>query len=223
VSAAALRDRLAELEVQLATLRAELAAFEADYLRVVGPALAELQHVEAQILALVAARSGTPADERAADAARERARETTTALGAIPPPAGPPPTEDLKTLFRDAAKRMHPDLVAAPDGRPHAEAFMKRLNRAYRAGDAAAIRDLVRQWETLPFARGGGGAAAARALEVAAREAQRRLDELRASDLAQLMERALVAAREGRDLLAELELEAKAALAAARARLDAMD
>ena len=37
---------------------------------------------------------------------------------AIPAPAGPPPTDDLKTLFRDAAKRMHPDLV--PRRRPAA-------------------------------------------------------------------------------------------------------
>jgi hypothetical protein len=100
---------------------------------------------------------------------------------------------------------------------------MKRLNAAYRGGDAAAIRDLVRQWETLPFARGGGGAAAARALEVAVEEARRRLEALRGSDLAQLMERALVAAREGRDLLAELRMETEAALVAARRRLAAMD
>ena len=71
---------------------------------------------------------------------------------AVPPPPGPPPTEDLKTLFRDAAKRMHPDLVPDAAGREHAEAFMKRLNDAYRDGDAEAIGNLVRQWETSPFA-----------------------------------------------------------------------
>ena len=220
---AALRDRLAELEVELATLRTELAAFEAEYLRVVGVPLLELQEVEAQILALVAVRSGTPDDERAAEAARERARETTTAIRSIPARPGPPPTDDLKTLFRDAAKRMHPDLVTADGARPHAEAFMKRLNEAYRAGDAGAIRDLMRQWETLPFVGAvGGGAAAERTLEIAVAEAERRLEDLRASELAQLMERTLLAAREGRDLLFELREQTEAALAAARARLDAL-
>jgi hypothetical protein len=222
VNGAALREQLAELEVELATLRAELAAFEAEYLRVVGIPLLELQEVEAQILALVAVRSGTPDDERAAEAARERARETTTAIRSIPTRPGPPPTEDLKTLFRDAAKRMHPDLVSADGARPHAEAFMKRLNEAYRAGDPGAIRDLMRQWETLPFVAGAAGAAAERTLEIAVAEARRRLDDLRASELAQLMERTLLAARGGRDLLAELRVQTEAALAAARVRLDAL-
>jgi hypothetical protein len=102
---------------------------------------------------------------------------------------------------------------------------MTRLNEAYRRGDAGAIRDLMRQWETLPFAGGAGGApgaAAERTLEIAVAEAQRRLDDLRASELAQLMERSLLAAREGRDLLVELRAQTEAALAAARARLDAL-
>ena len=49
---------------------------------------------------------------------------------------------------------MHPDLVADAAGREHAEAFMKRLNEAYATGDAEAIGNLVRQWETSPYASG---------------------------------------------------------------------
>ncbi len=184
--------------------------------------MAELHELEARILALVAVRTGTPDDARAATAARERARETTTASRSIPVPAGPPPTEDLKGLFRDAAKRMHPDLVGDPDGRLHAEAFMKRLNAAYRSGDAAAIRDLVRQWESSPFAAGAAGDSD-RLLRVAVAEAQRRLEDARATELARLMERSLTAAMEGRDLLAELKREAEAALIAARARLASLE
>lgn len=216
-----LRDRLAELEVEHATLRSELTAFESDYLRVVGIVMAELHELEARILALVAVRTGTPDDAAAADAAREKARETTTAIRSIPAPPGPPPTEDLKTLFRDAAKRMHPDLIQDPDGRLHAEAFMKRLNLAYRNGDADAMRNLVRQWETSPFASAIGvdAAGAERALQVAIAEAQRRLDEARETELARLMERSLTASMEGRDLLQELKREAEAALIAGRARL----
>jgi hypothetical protein len=216
-----LRDRLAELEVEHATLRAELTAFESDYLRVVGVVMVQVQELEARILALTAARSGSADDRAAADAAEQRFRETTTALRSIPAPAGPPPTDDLKTLFRDAAKRMHPDLVRDEAGRTHAEAFMKRLNGAYRKGDGEAIRNLLRQWEASPYAvpPSEDPGAAARALQVAVAEAQRRLDEARASELAQLMERSLLAAAEGRDLLAELKLETEALLVTARARL----
>jgi hypothetical protein len=58
---------------------------------------------------------------------------------------------------------------------------------------------------------------------VAVAEAQRRLDEARDSELARLMERSLAASMAGRDLLAELRANAQAALAAARARLAALD
>ena len=218
-----LRDRLAELEVEHATLRAELVAFEADYLRIVGVVAVQLQELEARILALLAARSGSDGDRAAADAAEQRFRETTTALRAIPVPAGPPPTDDLKTLFRDAAKRMHPDLVQDEGGRTHAEAFMKRLNDSYKKGDGEAIRNLVRQWETSPFAVPVADEGANRALQVAVAEAQRRLDEARDSDLARLMEQSLAASFEGRDLLRELRQDAEAQLAAAKLRLAELD
>jgi hypothetical protein len=227
LSAAApdLRDRLAELEVEHATLLAELRAFESDYLREVGVVDVQVQEIEARILALAAARSGAVADHDAAAAAEQRFRETTTALRSIPAPAGPPPTDDLKTLFRDAAKRMHPDLVADEAGREHAEAFMKRLNQAYGKSDAEAIASLVRQWETSPYATALPVADAGRApaLAAAVAHAEQRLDEARDSDLAKLMERAFIASMTGHDLLAELRVEAEAALARARERLAALD
>jgi RNase H-fold protein (predicted Holliday junction resolvase) len=220
-----LRDRLAQLEEEHATLRSELAAFQSDYLRLVGVVDLQVQELEAKVLAIVAARTGAVDDAAAADAAERRFRETTTAMSAIPAPAGPPPDDELKTLFRDAAKRMHPDLVHDPGGREHAEAFMKRLNEAYGAGDAEAIGNLVRQWETSPFASGlpaspDGGSTA---LAAAVADAQRRLEEARDSDLARLMEEAFTASMAGRDLLAELRAQAELALAAARERLAALD
>jgi hypothetical protein len=218
-----LRDQLAELEVEHATLRAELTAFEADYLRIVGVVAVQVQELEARILALIAARSGADGDRAAADAAEQRFRETTTALRAIPVPAGPPPTDDLKTLFRDAAKRMHPDLMREEAGQIHAEAFMKRLNSAYKKGDGEAIRNLVRQWETSPYAVPVNDEGASRALQVAVAEAQRRLDEARESELARLMEQALSATFAGRDLLGELRQDAEAALGAAKLRLGQLD
>ena len=148
---ARLRDRLAEIEAEHAMLEAELAVFEADYTREVVTVLAQLHDVEAQILE----RTG---DRAAAREAHTRARRTTSAANAIAPAPDPVPPASLKRAFRDAAKRMHPDLAPTDEARGHAEAFMKRLNDAYRAGDAEAIADLVRQWESSPFAAGATGA-----------------------------------------------------------------
>ena len=213
-----LRDRLAAIEEEQATLEAELAAFNADYMREVVTVLAELHEIEAQLAALVAERSGTAEDRRAARTAHARARETTAAVKAIPKAPGPLPTGDLKKLFREAAKRMHPDLAPDDDTRRHAEAFMKRLNLAFASSDAEAIVDLVRQWESSRHAP-EDGARRVSALQAAVERAQGRLDEVRASDLAGMMERAMAAAATGTDLLAEWRASSEAALAAARGRL----
>jgi len=196
VSADELRARLVALEAEHAALRAELAAFQAAYRRTLDEPNARLRSVRERIAALL----GDPAP---------------------PPPArpgAPAPVsgEELRALYRDAAKRMHPDRVADGPGRRHAEAFMKRLNTAHAAGDAAEIRDLLRQWETSPFAADGGSPATLRAAIEAALE---RLRELRASPGVKLMERWLQASLEGRDLLAELRQDTLAALADERARL----
>ncbi|WP_053227460.1 hypothetical protein [Solirubrobacter soli] len=220
----ALRDRLAQIEEEHATLRSELAAFQSDYLRMVGVVDLQVQELEAKILAIVAVRTGAVEDAAAADAAEQRFRETTTAMGAIPAPAGPPPDDDLKTLFRDAAKRMHPDLVADDAGRGHAEAFMKRLNQAYKAGDAEGIGNLVRQWETSPYATARPiGTGASPALVAAIAQAETRLADARDSDLARLMEQAFQASMAGRDLLLELRQDAELALQQARAKMASLD
>jgi hypothetical protein len=227
--AARLRDRLAEIEVEQATLEAELAAFDADYMREVMTVMLDVQELEARILAVLATRSGAAADAKAAHGARERVRETTAHIRAVPKAPGPLPTGDIKRQFREAAKRMHPDLAPGDAARGHAEAFMKRLNHAYRAGDAGAIADLVRQWQASPFGAAAGfedgatrTARAERrvgALGDAVARAQARLDELRGSELARLMERSMAATATGGDLLADLRRAAEVQLAQARARL----
>jgi hypothetical protein len=103
---------------------------------------------------------------------------------------------------------------------------MKRLNDAYRDGDAEAIGNLVRQWETSPFASGLPASSAdgpSSALAAAVAHAQQRLDEIRATDLARLMEQSFAASTQGRDLLAELRAQAEQARAAAKARLAELD
>jgi hypothetical protein len=213
---ARMRDQLAEIEAEYAMLEAELAVFQAEYTREVVTVLAQLHDVEAKILALSGDREG-------AREARTRARESTSEASALSPPPEPVPPASLKRLFRDAAKRMHPDLATSADAREHAEAFMKRLNDAYRAGDADAVADLVRQWDASPFAPAGAdeGARRVAALQAAVARAQRRLDELRGSELAQMLERAMASAAAGEDHVATLRHHAELALADARARLAA--
>ena len=100
---------------------------------------------------------------------------------------------------------------------------MKRLNTAYRAGDAEAIVNLLGQWEASPFGAGTDDVArsARRVAEGAdaVSRAEQRLEELRSSELAQLLDRAMATAAAGGDLLADMRSDAEAALVRARARL----
>jgi hypothetical protein len=218
-----LRDRLAEIEAEHASLKAELRAFQADYMRHVGVIMAQVHDLDARILALTAERTGAPADREAARAAGERAERTYAQMRAVPMAGGPLPTGDLKQLFREAAKRMHPDLVRDADGRVHAEAFMKRLNSAYRAVDAEAIRDLLLQWNASPYAPPVAAAGELRGLEAAVARAEQRLTQERASEIARIMEQAMAAAAEGRDLLAEMRTAAQSQLTGCRARWDQLN
>jgi hypothetical protein len=215
----ALRDRLAEIEAEHASLKAELRAFQADYMRHVGVLMAQVHDLEARILAIAAERSGEPADREAARAAGERAERTYAEMRAVPVAGGPLPTGDVKQLFREAAKRMHPDLIQDPEGRMHAQAFMKRLNEAYRTVDADAIRDLLLQWNASPYAPPATAAPGElRGLQAAVARAEKRLAEERASQMARIMEQAMAAAANGGDLLADMRNAAQVQLVERRSR-----
>ena len=219
---ARMRDRLAEIEAEYAMLEAELAVFQADYTREVVTVLAQLHDVEAQILALHRRPRAGAREARA----RARARRTVGGERASPRRRSPVPPASLKRLFRDAAKRMHPDLAPDAEAREHAEAFMKRLNDAYRAGDADAIADLVRQWDASPFAPGDRrrrARAASRRCRPRSRAPSGGSTSCATPSSRSMMERAMAAAAAGEDHVATLRAHAELALADARARLAALE
>src|SRR5437660_2672494 len=110
VELASLEADLIQRELDLAALHAELAEFEGRYLRTVGVLYAELDEIEAQIAEAQARR--TPNDlgaQEQAARARAQAQESFQSTRAIAEPKFKP-TESLKKLFREVAKRIHPDL-----------------------------------------------------------------------------------------------------------------
>ena len=118
---------------------------------------------------------------------------------------------------------MHPDLAPDDETRQHAEAFMKRLNQAFAARDEEAIVNLVRQWEAArPRRRRTTPRRGHRARHARSTAPSARLEEVRGSELAAMMERAMAAAASGTDLLAEWRASAEVALAAARVKLAAL-
>ncbi|HYU42941.1 MAG TPA: J domain-containing protein [Vicinamibacteria bacterium] len=226
----ALRAKLVQGELELATFRAELDTFEQAYLRAVGPALAELDAIQARIALIEAERH--PADPSYAQTARHskaQANESAAAVaGAETSPAGRfQRSDELKSLFREAAKKLHPDLAVDDEQRSTRTVWMARVNAAYRSGDGAELRRILDEWQFAPEAIQGDTVASelVRAirsvsqirlrLEAIANETET----LRRSDVFHLYEAALAARAEDRDLLAELRSTLQARLAVAKMRL----
>jgi predicted nucleic acid-binding Zn-ribbon protein len=115
----------------------------------------------------------------------------------------------LKQLYRQLARRFHPDLAVAEADRAYRTDLMMAINAAYAAGDLAALQRLASEPDTAPHAPRSDEELAA-ALQREVDHCRRRLAEIAAElatleghESARLLRRAERAAAEGRDLLAE--------------------
>jgi hypothetical protein len=224
---AMLEAELIQLELDLVTLRAELTAFESRYLMTVGVLYAELDEIEAQIAEAQAGRR--PKDSKVqeqAGRARAQAQESAKVASAVVEPK-PQPTESLKKLFREVAKRIHPDLAANDVDRLRRQKLMAEANVAYENGDEARLRSILADWESGPEAIEGEGVGTEliRVIRKIA-QIQRRLAEieakdqqLRASDLYQLKAKVDQAELRGRNQLKEMASQVAHQITDAKRRL----
>lgn len=225
---AQLESELTDRELYIATLRAELASFEQRYLKVVGARYAQLDEVNAQ-LAEQRARH-RPNDSHFVNAAREARRQADDSRAAAENMADHVrvlPSQELKSLYREVAKRIHPDLSSDPDDRKIRERLMAEANRAYERGDVARLRRILEEYEACPETVQGQGVGAELVRVIRKiTQVKRRLHEIEeesqrlvASDLAKLRAKAEEYGRQGRDLLQEMAQQVESQIAAARGRL----
>ena len=222
---------LADAELELATLRSELVTFERRYLEVVGRRYADLDRLEAQIAEAVA--RSNPRDSSArqkADAAHGRARESAEAMGDVgqePPHRAFEPTDELKALYRQAAKELHPDLTTDEQERERRQGAMAELNKAYEECDVERIKEILDKWRSSPEQVRGDDTAAqlVRVIREIA-QVRKRLDaikteieELAQAELSRLKKQVEEAGARGQDLLAEIAGQLDARIEQARTRL----
>jgi hypothetical protein len=222
------RAALAERELALADLRTQLKTFEGRYLRQVGVLYAELDELEARIAEREVALYDSAEAKQRAEEARKRADEThEAAYGEAFAAEEFEPSADLKTLFRDVAKRIHPDFAKDPDEQAHFTRLMARANAAYSRGDAEALQRILDDFhETSSSLYGETNAAELVRIARQIQHAQRDIaviDEelviLPTNEIAQFKVDADAAQREGRDLLTELATTLREKIADAEYRL----
>jgi len=227
---AALESDLAERELRAASLRAELTAFERRYLHFVGSRYAELDECRAQLAERLAREQ--PENERAQQAAhnaRARAQETTFAAGerSAREPRSFRASPELKRLYREVAKRVHPDFTSDRSDRGKRQQLMAEANQAYECGDQARLAKILTDYECSPEAVDGEGPGAElirvirRISQIRSRatEIEAEVEELLRSDLYQLKARVEEAEKSGRNALKEMVERVEEQIAVAKQRL----
>ena len=227
-----LETQLVDLELEHLNLGAELKALEEKYLRIVGTRYAELDQLEAQIAALQATLHPTNEEIRhQAQEARAKAAKTSQAAGyaveIVPSKERMQPSEDLKKLYREVAKRIHPDLAATDEERVRRTTLMAEANTAYEAGDEALLHRLLENAINTPEEVIGEGIAfdlirlIRKISQVQKRiaEIQELLKVLKQSSTYDLKLRIENEAQNGRHLLEEMRLDVGEQILQARRRL----
>ena len=227
---AALEAELAERELRAASLRAELSAFERRYLHFVGSRYAELDECKAQMAEQLVREQ--PGNQRVRDMAREaraRAGETKFAAGekTSQEPRAFEPSRELKRLYREVAKRVHPDFTSDREDRVHRQELMAEANQAYERGDEARLARILADYECSPESVHGDGPGAElirvirRLSQVRGRgaEIEAEMQGLMGSQLYQLKLRVEEAERNGRNVLKEMVEQIETQIAVAKQRL----
>jgi hypothetical protein len=227
-----LQSLLADKELSLTALRTELSAFEQTYIRTVGKRYAELDEIEAMIAEYVARMQPENVNAgNAASQARSQAQASRAAfdgsLAARTITSKSSQSQTLKNLYREVAKRIHPDLAIDSTDRIQRERLMTAANRAYEEGDETRLRAILEEYESSPESVRGDtpGAELVRVIRKIAL-VERRLAEieeavlnLEQSDHFKLKAKVDQATAEGRDLLREMAATLDSQIGVSRERL----
>ncbi|CAM5576750.1 J domain-containing protein OS=Streptomyces alboniger OX=132473 GN=CP975_17945 PE=4 SV=1 [Streptomyces alboniger] len=163
---------LIEYEIALETFRVEVENFSRLHHQKLGPMYARLDELDARIAEATAERTGDPEDVRKAEEARARVMpmpgveelfhgwmdgeglypEAAAMLTdqSVRPPQRVRPGEEARKLYRELARKAHPDLAQEEGERQRREEFITRVNAAYARGDKVLLRELSEEWAAGP-------------------------------------------------------------------------
>lgn len=216
---AALEEQLAQRNRELTALKAELLALQDRYLSEIGPLYAELAALEATV-AEVEITLGLRTAESEADEEQDPEPPADCGHRSVP-------SLDLKRIFRDVAKAVHPDLAVDEAARYRRHSLMAEANRAYAEQDEDRLRLILRVSGQTPDAVVGDTpetvearlAHRATELEMRLADLEREAVAVRGSAIARLQRRIDETRGQGWDLFAEMLLHVRREIARARARL----
>ncbi len=163
---------LIEYEIAVETFRVEVDNFSRLHHQKLGPMYTRLDELDARIAEARATLSGDAEDRRAADDAWARVMpmpaveelfhgwlssdglspeaEAMLTDQPVRAPERVRPSEAARKLFRELARKAHPDLAQDEAERQRREEFITRVNAAYSRGDETLLAELAGEWAAGP-------------------------------------------------------------------------
>lgn len=225
---------LTERELALSTLQADLHSFEIEYYMKVGEKYVHLDRLQATLDKILAAKMphDVNAKKRAAESdkkAQQSANDAEQFKQLKEDDKGKfHATPELKSLYRELAKLLHPDLTLDPKEKERRHKLMQQINEAYQAGDLKRLNDIWEAEKNNPENIKGDdiGSVLVRAIRKIAQVEKRileidsALDELRKTDLYSLFETVQKEFEKGNDWIEQMSKELESRIAFLQSQIE---
>jgi DnaJ-class molecular chaperone len=136
------------------------------------------------------------------------------------------PSDSLKKLYREVAKRIHPDLATDETEKVRRQQLMIEANQAYESGDEEKLKAILQNWESSPESVQGVAVELIRMIRKISQcrqqlsEIEKEIQLLEETDLYQLRDQVMNAQKSGRDLLADIARHLDEQISEAQQRLN---
>ncbi len=161
--------KLAERDAQLANIKSGMTEFESRYMNIVGDRYNELASIEKEIARM----QGLDFDE-SYDGDSLADDEVGCGQNRLH-------SDKLKKLYKEVARKFHPDLTSCPQERQHRHQLMIEVNHAYESGAEEKLQELLEAGTSLQTVETGGASSAEMILLLRKiSEARQRLAEIEA-------------------------------------------
>jgi hypothetical protein len=216
----------AELEQEFADLKSGIRRFEQEYERALGSRIAMLEEMEWQLKGLLEPSDRSRDSGSFPDESIAHFQCRTDLLDEDDVPAADGPRKSLKSLYREVAKAIHPDLASDEEDRLRRQELMTIANQAYGMGDRTALEEILSDWELEPESGADVALELVRVIRLIARTRQnihalmRQIEELKSTDIFGFKLRVDEARHDGVDLMAEMVVRVEQDIDQARRRLE---
>lgn len=231
------RGELARIQEQLAgherafnELRQEIRAFEQLYEQILGDRISMLEDLEWQLKGLLGGEDDAEADDSGLPDDFVHFQSRSDLLDDDADPVSTPAQKSLKSLYREVAKAIHPDLASDDEQRLRRQELMAVANSAYETGDRTVLEEILHEWEQGPEMVSGVDIAMelVRVIRQIARAQQNmyavicKIDELKATDIYIFKQKVEESGLDGVDLMAEMAASVDLDIARTKRRLAAL-